>query len=198
MTRRRFLHAAFLASAAAPARVAVPIHRITDAKAQFPPGALDGFWHSIWPQAARDFASGGIDLQTTDGLGSIGHTAADRPFFTGLVRGALNLIVTDRLPLYWDDARALSGVTTFDRGYCMSLIALRYAHGNRAPLLSTNTCTHEILHALLLDVFVTRPSNYQSVEREYRVDWYATRLWLFGDGAAVRESARKFVAKISS
>lgn len=193
---RRDLVTAALFSAASPGRVTAPVHRIVDAKAAFPAGALQHFWTSIWPEAVRDLGSGGIDLETTDGPGAVGHTAADRPFFTGLVHGALNLVVTDRLPLYWDNARALAGATTFDRGYCLSLIALRYAHGDRVPFLSTNTVVHEILHALLLDIFVTRPSGYQSVEREYRVDVYATRLWLFHDGAAVRESARRFLARM--
>jgi hypothetical protein len=195
LTRRRLIAAALAASTAS-GRVAVPVHRITDSKARFPKGALENFWHAIWPEAVRDFARGGIELQTTDGPGAVGHTAADRVFFTGLVRGALNLIVTDTLPLYWDNARALPGATTLDRGYCLSLIALRYAHGDRVPFLSTNTCVHEILHALLLDVFVTRPSAYQSVEREYRVDWYATRLRVFHDGAAIRDSATEFLIRL--
>jgi hypothetical protein len=196
MTRRDFLWAAAAFSSATPEQVTVPVHRIVDAKARFPPGSLQRFWSSIWPEAVTDFGRGGVELQTTDGPGEVGHTAADRPLFTGLRRGALNLVLTDSLPLYWDNARSLAGVTTLDRGYHLCLIALRYAHGDRVPFLSVNTCVHEILHALLLDIFLTRPSAYQAAEREYRIDWYARRLWLLHDGAAVRRSAQAYLDRL--
>lgn len=195
MTRRQWI-AAFAAIGAPRDRVSVPVHRIVDAKARFPAGSLDRFWKSIWPEAARDFGRAGISLDTTDGPGAVGHTAADRVFFVGLRPDALNLIVTDMLPLYWDQARALSGMTTIDRGYAVSLVALRYAHGDRVPFLSVNTCVHEMLHAILGDIFVTHPSSLQTIERESRIDWYATRLWLFGDGATVRDAARLFPARL--
>ena len=196
MTRRDFIPIAAAAAAVAPARVVVPLHRIVDAKAQFPPESLNRFWKSIWPEAYTEFGRGGISFQVTDGPGEVAHTAADRPLFGGLRRGALNLVLTDRLPLYWDNARSLAGVTTLDRGYHLCVIALRYAHGNRVPFLSVNTCVHEILHALMLDIVVTRPSAYQTVEREYRIDWYATRLWLFHDGAAIRASAQTYLERL--
>jgi hypothetical protein len=196
MTRRDFIWTTIALPSTTPAQVTVPIHRIVDAKARFPSGSLQRFWSSIWREAVTDFGHGGIQLQTTDGPGEVGHTAADRPLFTGLRRGVLNLVLTDRLPLYWDNARSLAGVTTLDRGYHLCLIALRYAHGDRVPFLSVNTCVHEILHALLLDIFLTRPSAYQVAEREYRIDWYATRLWLFHDGAAVRRSAQAYLDRL--
>ena len=196
MTRRDFLCAIAAVPAATPSHLIVPVHRIVDAKARFPAGSLQRFWQSIWPEAVTDFGRGGIALHTTDGPGEVGHTAADRVFFTGLRHGVLNFVLTDTLPLYWDNARALAGVTTLDRGYHLCLIALRYAHGNRVPFLSVNTCVHEILHALLLDIFLTRPSAYQIAEREYRIDWYATRLWLFHDGAAVRRSAEVYIDRL--
>lgn len=197
MTRRECL-LGLAALPAANASVVVPVHRIVDAKARFPAGSLQRFWSSIWPEAVRDFGHGGIELATTDGAGAVGHTAADRVFFVGLRRDALNLIVTDALPLYWDQARLLAGMTTIDRGYAISLMAVRYAHGDRAPFVSLNTCVHELLHALMGDIFVTHPSTLQAVEREYRIDWYATQLWLFGNGAAVRKEARRFVAWLGS
>ena len=196
MTRREFA-ASFAALTSARDAVPVPVHRIVDNKARFAPGAVDRFWHSIWPEAVRDFGRGGIVLQTTDGPGAVGHTAGDRVFFVGLRRDALNLIVTDTLPLYWDQARLLAGMTTIDRGYAVSVIAMRYAHGDRVPFMSVNTCVHEMLHAILGDIFVARPSALQSTERESRVDWYATQLWLFGNGAAVRRAARGFPGRLS-
>jgi hypothetical protein len=198
MTRRDFLYAIAAPSPTIPAQITVPVHRIVDSKARFPSGSLQRFWHTIWPETFTDFGRGSIALQTTDGPGEVGHTAADRPLFTGLRRGVLNLVLTDTLPLYWDNARSLAGVTTLDRGYHLCLIALRYAHGDRVPFLSVNTCVHEILHALLLDIFLTRPSAYQVAEREYRIDWYATRLWLFHDGAAIRRPAQVYLDRLRS
>src|SRR5581483_2658954 len=159
MTRREFTLAPLVFAAAAPdaGRVAIPLHRIVDSKTRFSPGALERFWREIWPQAFTELARGGIDLQTTDGAGGIEYTAADRPLFIGLEKGALNLMLTDRLPIYWDNARALPGATTVDRGYCLCVLALRFAHPNRVPFFSTNTCVHEMMHALLLDIFVARP-----------------------------------------
>jgi hypothetical protein len=53
-----------------------------------------------------------------------------------------------------------------------------------------------MMEFLMQDVFVTRPSWFQSGEREYRIDWYATRLWLFHEGTAVRESAQSYLARL--
>ncbi len=193
MTRRDFISVAAAARAVAPARLSVPVHRITDTRAAIPPERLGHFWSAIWPEAFRTFGYGGIDLQTSDGPGEVGHSAADRPILTGLRRGSINLVLTGSLPLYWDNARALPGVTTLYHGYPVCMIALRYAHGNRVPLLSLNTCVHELLHALLGDILLTRPTAFQASEREYRTDWHATRLWLFHDGAAIRKSAKAYL-----
>lgn len=198
MTRRDLVSMLMAAApgGSAAGRVAVPVHRITDAHARIPSDWLRHFWWSIWPECVRDFGRGGIDLVTTDGPGEVRHSAADRPYFLGLRRGVVNLVLTSYLPLYWDDARALAGVTTIFEGYHVCLIALAYAHGNQAPFVSVNTCTHELLHALMQDVFVTRPKWYQSGSREFAADYYATLLWVFHDGAAVRRSAREYVARL--
>jgi hypothetical protein len=76
------------------------------------------------------------------------------------------------------------------------MIALWYAHGNQVPFLSVNTCVHELLHALLQDIFVSRPKWFDSREREMRIDWCATRLWLFHDGASIRDSAQAYLARL--
>src|SRR5262249_42249412 len=83
-------------------------------------------------------------------------------------------------------------------GYHLCLIALRYAHGNQVPFLSVNTCLHEILHALMQDIFVSRPRWFETAGREYRIDACATALWLFGDGAGIRQSARHYVSRLSA
>jgi hypothetical protein len=199
MKRRAFLWTAMAATRtarAADSPVMVPVHRIVDGRANCSHEELGRFWWGIWPQAVRDFNAGGVQLQTTDGRGEIGHTAGDRPIFVGLVRGAINLVLTDHLPLYWDNSRALAGVTTIYEGYHVCLIALRYAHRHQAPFVSVNTCVHELLHALMGDVFLLNPKAYQTGGREFRIDYDATLLWLFHDGAAIRKAARAYVGRL--
>ena len=190
MTRRVFLWTAAAIGSRAQGRLRVPIHRVMDARAHCTPDQLRHFWSSIWPEAVRDFSQGGIELQTTDGPGEVRRSAGDNPILVGLRRGVINLVLTDHLPMYWDNSLALAGTTTLWDGNAVSMIALAYAHGNQVPFLSVNTCVHELLHALLQDIFVSRPKWYQSDGREFRVDSYATGLWLFHDGAAIRESAQ--------
>jgi hypothetical protein len=200
MTRRDFIGTALAVPirSGAQARLSVPVHRIMDARAQCSPEQLHHFWSSIWPEAVGDFGRGGLELQTSDGPGEVRRSPGDKPIFIGLRRGVINLVLTDHLPLYWDNDRALAGVTTLWESYPLCMIALRYAHGDQIPFLSVNTCVHELLHALLQDIFVSRPKWYQSGGREFRSDWYATRLWLFGDGAAIRESARACLGRLRS
>src|SRR5262249_11138162 len=135
-------------------------------------------------------------LQTSDGAGEIRRTAADVPIFSGLRPGVINLVLTDVLPLYWDGARALAGVSAVYEDCPLCLIALRYAHGNQFPFLSVNTCVHELLHVLMQDIFVRHPLAYQRGGREFRIDSYATGLWLFHNGSPVRQSARDFVRRM--
>jgi hypothetical protein len=199
MTRRAFVRAAMTGAtigAGASARLIVPVHRVVDSWARVPPERLRHFWTSIWPEACRTFGSGGIDVQTEDAPGEVKRSPGDRPIFVGLRRGALNLVLTGHLPMYWDAGRSLAGVTTIYQGYHVCLVAMLYAHGNQVPYLATNTCVHELLHALLGDILVSHPKWYQVGERETRVDWYATQLWLFGDGAAVRRSARAYLERL--
>ena len=198
MTRRQFVCGAALARAACagPAIVTVPVHRITDARAKCTPAQFRRFWGRIWPEAFRDLAGGGVRLATTDGPGEIRRSAADRPLFAGLRRSSLNLVLTDQLPLYWDNARAVPGATTMFEGFHVCLLSLRYAHEHQVPFVSVNTCLHELLHALMLDIFIRRPTWRQTILREVRIDSCATRLWVFRDGAAVRASARAYVNRL--
>jgi len=168
-----------------------------DSRARCTPEELRYFWSHIWPQAFRDFTRGGITLQTTDSTGEVKRSPGDKPIFVGLRRGVLNLVLTDFIPMKWDAGRSSAGVTTIYEGYHLCLIALRHAHGDQVPFLSVNTCVHELLHALLQDVFVTHPNWYQSGSREFRIDWFATRLALFHDGAAVRQSAQAYLTRLA-
>ncbi len=200
MTRRDLLWNATFAAAAAPrtkSPVAVPVHRVMDKRAQCTPGELRRFWFGIWPEAVRVFNRGGIALKCTDAQGEIRRSPGGRPVFVGLERRAVNLVLTDYVPMHWDNARSLAGATTLHEGHCICLLALKHAHGNRIPFLAVNTCVHELLHALLQDVFVHRPTWFRSGEREFRVNWYGTRLWLFHDGAAIQKSAEVFLSRLS-
>jgi hypothetical protein len=198
MTRRGFVSMAALAAAkpATPARLVVPLHRILDSRAKNPPERLQKFWPSLWSEAARDCANGSISFEVTDGPGEVKHSPADNPIFVGLQRGKINFVVTDVLPMNWDGGRALAGVSTIHDGYHICVIALRYAHGNQVAFFSVNTCLHEILHALLEDIFLKPPKWYQASGREVRVDYFATRLWLFHDGDEVRRSGEEYLRRL--
>ncbi len=200
MTRRHFLSAAVVAAKppASQPLLRLPVHRVTDPRAHLTPGPLQRFWSTIWPEAVRDFKQGGIELQTTDGPGEVRRSAGDNPVLTGVRRGVINLVVTGPLPVYWDNGRALAGTTTLWDGYAVCMIAVPYAHANQVPFVSVNTCVHELLHALFQDIFVSRLKWYQSDSRELRSDWYATRLWLFHDGAAIRQSAAACLDRLRS
>ena len=87
----------------------------------------------------------------------------------------------------------MTGVSTQYDGYHISMIALDYAHGHQIPFLAVNTCVHELLHVLLEDIFEVHPKGLAGYERESRIDWYATRLWLFHDGAGIRTAAQAYL-----
>ena len=200
LTRRQFIWATSAAAgrSTAQARLLVPVHRVMDSRARCSPEQLRYFWSTVWPEAVRNFSGGGIGLQTTDGAGEVRRSPGDWPIFVGLRRGVINVVLTDHIPMKWDNGRALAGVTTIQDGYHVCMIALRYAHGTQVPFLSVNTCVHELLHALMQDVFVRRPSWFQTGSREARIDWYATWLWQFHQGAAIRKSAQAYLARLRS
>ncbi|HLK62988.1 MAG TPA: hypothetical protein VKU19_06090 [Bryobacteraceae bacterium] len=195
MTRREFF-ATWIAAIASPVRasVAVRIQVIVDTRLR--PEQIQRFWWTLWPQAARTFASGGIRVDLNVVQGEVKRSAGGRPMFVGLDRSSLNLVVTGQIPMVWDQGRALGGVTTRYEGYHICMAALNYAHGHQIPFISVNTCVHELLHALLGDIFEDRPSGARGAAREFRVDWYATRLWLFRDGSHIRQSAQAYLDRL--
>ena len=174
----------------------VPVHRLINSRAKLRPRYLRKFSGVIWPEALSGFRGTGIEFRITDDVGEIRRSPGGKPIFIGLRRDAVNLVLTDTIPIHWDGGRALRGVATIFEGCHLCVIALRYAHGHRIPLLSTNTCVHELLHIFLQDIFVNRPSRLESEEREMRIDWYATRLWLFGGDAAIRSSAEAYLRRL--
>jgi hypothetical protein len=185
------LTAAFVRAPQQP--VAIPVRIVIDTKAKWSYRQIGNFWSGMWPQAVADFARGGVRLESTTATGEVERPAFREPVLSGLDRGALNLVVTDLIPLQWDSGRALAGVTLLYRGYHVCMVALAVAHGNQVPFLSVNTCVHEILHALLLDIFELRPDGVHGQARETRIDWYATCLWLLHTGGGLQNSARRYL-----
>ncbi len=191
MTRRNFVRLAAVTAAQRP--LVIPLHRVMDKRAKCTQEQLRHFWWKIWPEAVREFQRAGIQFQVSDETGEVKRSPGGRPVFAGLQRGFMNLVITDNVPM---DYGGVAGVTTLWEGYHLSVIALSNAHANQVPYFSVNTCVHELLHLLLGDVYLSRPKWYQTGEREFRIDWYATHLWLGGDGAEVRKSAACYLARL--
>jgi len=168
--------------------VAVPVRVVIDKRARFTPDRLRT-WQGIWDQAWGDFARVGVRLEAATAEGEIKRSPGDRPIFVGLDRGALNVVVTDHIPMLWDQGRALRGVAFRYEGYDTILIALNYAVRHQMPFFSINTCEHEMLHVFLGDIFQKPPGGLTGQAREYRIEAYGTRLWLFHDGRSVRQGA---------
>ena len=200
MTRRQFLLAAGPAATATTGADAmvVPVRLILDSQVKWKPYEAEWFRSRLWAEAVRDLTACGIRLQTTEAAGEVSRPPFREPVITGLERGTLNVVVTTRIPMTWDGGRALCGVTTRYRGFHLCMVALLRAHGHQVPFFSVNTCLHELLHVLMLDIFEPRPQGASGQAREWRVDLQATRMWLFGDGRAVRESTRTYLERLRS
>jgi hypothetical protein len=201
MTRREFIATAAAAAAAPPAspgQLRVPVHQVTNTRADLTPEQLRRFSSSIWPEAVRDFGRCGVEIQSSQSSGEIGRSPGARPVFKGLKRGVINLVVTDRIPISWDYGRGLTGLSTRYEGYDLCIIALNYAHAHQIPIVSVNTCVHELLHVLLQDIYISDPTGWRRTQREFRIDWYATRLWLFKDGVVVRQAAQAYLERVRS
>jgi hypothetical protein len=198
MTRRQFFSAAATAGSLPTAShaVVVPVRHIVDGLAKWAPGEVERFWRRLWPAAARQLARCGVRFESSYGAGGVWRPPGREPMISGLQRRMLNLVITNRIPMEWDRGRALSGVTACYRGFHLCMIAMDHAHGLEIPLVSVNTCTHELLHALLLDIFEDRPGGVAGQFREFRIDWYATSLWLGTGSAEVRESASRYVSRL--
>ena len=197
MTRRAFFSAAAAGLfRSAPSPVTVPVRIIEDAAAKLGPRQRSYFWSYLWPEAVRDLAGCGVRIAASQGQGDIWRPPGREPVLNGIDRASLNLIVTSQIPMQWDSGRLLSGATAWYRGYHVCLIAITHAHGNQIPFFSVNTCLHEMLHALLGDIFDTHPSRSSVQAREFRADWYATLLWLRWDAGEVRRAAAAYVTRL--
>lgn len=205
MTRRKAVCATALLAAPsgapsgvdAGAHLEIPLLRITDKHARSGSAQRNQFLTGIWKEAEQVFAKGGIALRAADRAGEVLQYPSGRPLFRCLDRSMINVVLTDRVPLDWDKGRSLAGVSSLYEGFCLCVLSMEEAHGNQIPFLSVNTVVHELLHVLLQDVFVDRTSAIHGQGAEARVDFYATLMWLFGDGAHVRESARGCLARVA-
>jgi|SRR5579872_295463 len=182
MTRREFCSFAIAAvlPGASRAELVVPVQIILDSRAKLKPEQIGRFWSRLWPEAVRDFGRCGIRLQSNLHAGEVERPPGREPVIGGLTAGAINVVITGQIPMEWDRGRALCGVATWYRGRRLCMIALSRAHGHEIPLVSVNTCVHELLHVLLGDIFDRRPTGWAGVVRELRIDWYATRMWVLG------------------
>ena len=199
MTRREFVStAAASVPSGSPVPLMVPVHRVMDSRAKCTPQQVRHFSTSIWPEAVRDFGRCGIQFQVSEVTGVVRRSPGGRPVFVGLEHGAINLVITDQIPQNWDRGVGLTGVSAQFDGYHLSMVALDYAHGHQIPFLAVNTCVHELLHVLLQDIFEVHPQGLSGYEREFRIDWYATRLWLFHDGAFIRREAEAYLERLRS
>lgn len=195
-TRRRFLAITAAAAAASTPALVLPIHHVLDTATKPSKEDLRRFNSAIWPETVRDFARCGIQFLRTEGTGEVRRTPAGNPTFSGLAPRAINLVLTPFIPRNWDRGRALSGLSTIYERHHICVIALLYAHTHQIPFLSVNTCVHELLHVLMLDIFDQQSKGISAGVRELRIDAYATRLWLFHDGDAIRKSAQIYAERL--
>jgi len=108
----------------------------------------------------------------------------------------VNIVLTDTIPLDWDNGRQVAGGSTVYEGYVVCVIAMKLARGFGVPLLALNTVVHELLPVFLGDVFEPRGGWLRRYGREGRVDWEATRMWLGADAASVRTAARAHLLRM--
>lgn len=176
--------------------VEVPVLCLTDALARTKPEAVRAFRTGVWDEAVRTFADCGVHLRVTERAGEILKYPSSRPRFIGLERGQVNVVLTDTIPLDWDNGRQVAGGSTIYEGYVVCVIAMKLARRFGVPLLAMNTVVHELLHVFLGDVFEPRGGRLRRYGREGRVDWKATRMWLGGDGAPLRAAARAYLDRM--
>jgi hypothetical protein len=196
-TRREVLALipAIVGAAGAPSTVTVPVDILFDKDAGLSDWGVREFW-ALWAESVRDFGWCGVRFQTRVREAGMWRPPNRQPVISGLGAGVLNLVVTKNIPEMWDNGRILRGVTTMYRGHHLCMVAMNFAGWNRAPLIAINTCTHELLHALMGDIFELRPGGVHGQARELRIDWLATRLWLFHSGVGIREAARSYVTRL--
>ena len=179
-----------LTGVAAEAPLVLPVRHVLDSRARLD---LREFRSRIWAETVRDFGRCGMQFSVTEATGEVRRLPSGLPRFAGTERRAINVVLTDRIPIEWAKGRGIAGVSTMQDGHPVCLIALDYAHAHKIPLLAVNTCVHELLHVIFGDILEPRPKGLSGQAREFRIDAYATRLWLFHDGAEIRRAAGSYM-----
>jgi hypothetical protein len=177
-------------------RVEVPLLLMTNKHSKLKAEELSAFRSTVWDEAQRMFASCGVDLKLEERVGELLKYPGGRPRFIGLEKQSLNVVLTDQIPLSWDQAKYKAGLATRYEGHHLCLIAVRAAHPNRVPFLDVNSVVHEMLHVFLLDIFSKKDGILHGQDREVRVDWHATRMWLLRGDEAVRKAAAEYVKRL--
>jgi len=199
MNRRELLQHALLVSPIAqeyPSHLDVPVLCLTNKHARCSASQMSRFYSDVWNEAVRSFTQCGVTLRVIEREGEILKYPSGRPRFVGLERGRVNVVLTDYVPLHWDNGRFEAGVATIYEGYHLCIISVNLAYGNSVPFLAVNTVVHELLHIFLQDILSSRRGLLQAHSRETHVDWHATRMWLFKDDATVREAAREYLTRL--
>lgn len=179
-----------------PDPVEVPILLVINQHAKWNNALLRDFRTKVWDEAAWCFAQSGVKLRIEERIGEVLKYPGGRPRFVGLDPKRLNVVLTDHVPLSWDQARYSAGVSRIYEGCHVCLIAVGVAHGNRVPLLALNSVVHELLHVFLQDIYAERGELMKGYDREVRVDWHATRLWLSRNHTAIKQAASEYVKKL--
>lgn len=182
--------------AATPEIVEVPVILMTNKHSNLSAQSLKAFRSAVWDEAVNAFSACGVHLKIEERTGEVLKYPGGRPRFIGLDRNCLNIVLTDHIPLSWDQARFSAGIARIYEGCHLCLIAVQAAHGNRVPFLALNSVVHELLHVFLQDIYAKRGEWLHGYDREARVDWHATRLWLFRDGGEVKRSAAVYVKRL--
>jgi hypothetical protein len=199
VNRRHWIGSALLgactarASEPAAAALEVPVQVVLNKLAKWTSAERDSFRNNVWNEAVQVLRKCGISLRATEREGEIHKYPSGRPRIVGMQYGVLNIVLTDTIPMAWDNGRGVAGVATVYEGYHLALISIRAAHGNRVPFLHVNTVLHELIHMFFEDFYVPREGRLSGQAHEHVIDWHATRMWLFSDGDHVKHSAAQYI-----
>ncbi|HYO80022.1 MAG TPA: hypothetical protein VES20_01365 [Bryobacteraceae bacterium] len=177
-------------------RLEVPVLRLVNRRARTSEEQVREFLDDVWGEAVRSFERCGVALRTVERVGDLRSYPSGRPRFDMLERTMVNVVLTDRVPLAWARGRSVAGVATVYEGFHLCVVAMEFAHPNRFPFVVVNTVVHELLHIFLQDIFVHRTHGLRDAVQEASVDWHATRLWLFNDGAGIRDAVRAYLRRL--
>jgi hypothetical protein len=177
----------------APAALEIPVQVVVNKLAKWSQAERDSFRSNVWNEAVQVLRKCGIVLRTVEHEGEIHKYPSGPPRIVGLGYKVLNIVLTDTIPMAWDNGRGVAGVATVYEGYHLTLISILASHGNRVPFLHVNTLVHELIHMFFEDFYLPREGRLSGQAHEHVIDWHATRMWLFSDDGAVKQSAFQYI-----